>query len=205
MEWIVKEVQSVVDKPLAIDTTDYNVMEAGLKVHQGKPLLNSVSAESGRQEPFLELAAKYEGQIVVLPVKENIPETADERVKLCSEIKERASEYNINTESIYFDALVLPLSTNHKNPSVTLETIRQIAEKGWQSTVGLSNISFGLPNRSILNRAFLISAMTLGLNSVFLNPLDKRTMGALHATDAILGNDQMCMNYLKAYRQGIID
>jgi len=202
MEWIVQEVQSVVEKPLSIDTADYRVMEAGLKVHQGQPILNSASAEPGRQDPMLELAAKYDGRVVVLPVQENIPETAAERLKLCESLFKKAQEYKIDSEKLYFDALVLPLSVNHKNPSITLETIRLIKEQQWQTTVGLSNVSYGLPNRGILNRSFLNSAMTMGLDSVFLNPLHKGTMAAFLATQAILGRDQMCMNYLKAYREG---
>lgn len=202
MKWIVEVVQKAVDKPLAIDTADYRVLEAGLQAHRGKPLLNSVTAEPGRQDPFLKLAAEYGGKVVVLPVREKIPDTAEERLKICGEILEKAAEYNIDTGDVYFDALVLPLSVNHKNPSVTLETIRQIKDRGWQSTIGLSNVSYGLPNRGVLNRTFLISAMTSGLDSAFLNPLDKGIMGAFLTQQALLGRDEMCMNYLKAHRRG---
>ncbi len=202
MKWIVEEVQHAVDKPLSIDTADYRVMEAGLQVHRGMPFINSVTAEPDRQEAVLELAAKYGGKLVILPVRENIPPNADERFDLCGEIQKHAYKFGIDRDNIYFDALVLPLSVNNKNPQITLETMRLIKGAGWQTALGLSNISYGLPQRRILNRTFLVSAMTLGLDAVFLNPLEQGIMGTISAGKALLGEDEMCMNYLKAYRQG---
>ncbi|MBE0465947.1 MAG: dihydropteroate synthase [Candidatus Desulforudis sp.] len=205
MEWLVQTIQAVVDVPLAIDTTDRAVLEAGLKVHRGRALLNSVSAEVGRLEPFLELAAAYRCPVIALPIREGIPESAAGRLKVCSEILERSVAFGLSRDEIYFDALVLPLSVGHTNPSVALETIRAVKQMDGRTVVGLSNVSYGLPRRDLLNRSFVLLALQAGLDAAILNPLDGELMATVLAGQALLGRDEMCMVYLRAYRKGKLD
>lgn len=207
MEWAVKLIQKTVDLPLAIDSTNREAMEAGLKTcTKDTPLLNSVSAEPGRLEPFLDLAAKYKTPVVALPIKDSgIPPSAEKRLEVCKLIAEEAAKRNIAPENIYFDPLVLPLGVDSSNPSITMDTIRKIKSEipGAKTLVGLSNVSYGLPNRKLLNQIFLALCAQAGLDAALLNPTDRSTMAVLKAAEALLGKDDMCINYLKAYRQGL--
>lgn len=208
MEWAVEAVQEMTDRPLAIDSTNPEAMEVGLQKHKnGKPLLNSVSAEPGRLEPFLNLAQKYGTFLVALPIKDSgIPSRAEERIEVCKLIAQEAAQRGIKAEDIYFDPLVLPLGVDTKNPPTTLETISQVKSEipGANTLVGLSNVSYGLPQRKLLNQIFLALCIQVGLDAALLDPTDKRTMAVLRATEALLGKDEMCMNYLRAYRKGLL-
>lgn len=208
MEWAVELIQQVVDLPLAIDSTNREAMEIGLKTCRKTPMLNSVSAEPGRLEPFLDLAAKYKTPVVALPIKNSgIPPSAGERLEVCKLITEEAAARNIAAENIYFDPLVLPLGVDSANPSITLETIRKVKNEipGAKTLVGLSNVSYGLPQRKLLNRIFLVLCDQAGLDAALLNPADRQIMAVLKAAEALLGKDNMCMKYLRAYRQGLLN
>jgi len=208
MEWAAKLIEEVVDIPLAIDSSDPGAMEAGLKTcSKNTPMLNSVSAEPGRLDPFLSLAATYNTPVVALPIKDSgIPPSAEERLEVCKFITEEAAKRNIQPENIYFDPLVLPLGVDSENPSITMDTIRKIKQEinGAKTLVGLSNVSYGLPNRKLLNQIFLALCIQAGLDAALLNPNDRSTMAVLKATEALTGRDAMCMNYLRAYRQGLL-
>ena len=208
MEWAVKLIEQVTDTPLAIDSSSQEAMEVGLKTcSKQTPLLNSVSAEPGRLKPFLDLAEKYQTPAVALPIKDSgIPPSAEERLDVCKLITEEAAKRNIAPERLYFDPLVLPLGVDSTNPSVTINTIRMVKEEisGAKTLVGLSNVSYGLPNRKLLNQIFMALCIQAGLDAALLNPNDRSTMGVLKATEALIGTDQMCINYLKAYRQGLL-
>lgn len=203
MDWAIKTVQEAVDIPVAIDTTNKLALEAGLKAHRGNALINSISAEPGRLEPFLELAVTFNSRVIALPVKDKIPDTSKERLSVCEEILRCAVDMGLSVKDVYFDPLVMPLSVDVSHPRVALETlegIKSLSEAG--SVVGLSNISFGLPGRSLLNKTFLVMAMGAGLDAVILNPLEKEIIAMIKATQALLGYDELCMKYIKAFRQG---
>jgi len=205
MKWAVNVIKEAVDKPMAIDTTDYNSLEAGLECCGEGTFINSVSAEGERLDSFLELAKKYSSPVVALPIREGIPETVEGRLEVCKEIINRADTLGVQRESLYFDPLALPVSVDSNNARITLDTLKKIKEyNGVKSTIGLSNISYGLPQRELINSSFLLFAMQLGLDSAIMNPMAKGAMAAVKSGNVLLGKDYMCAGYLKAYRAGIL-
>lgn len=204
IEWLVKVVQEKVDVPLCIDSPNPKAIEAGLKSHKGKALINSITLQKDRLEGFLPLVKKYNCLVVALTMGESgMPETAEERFEICKNIIEILKKEEISTESLYIDPLVQPISTNIKNCLITLDTIRAIKNAFPVKTIiGLSNISFGLPNRRLINRTFLSMALAAGLNAALIDPLDKDMMSTLKAGEALLGQDDYCLNYLSAFREG---
>ncbi len=206
MKWAVEVVKNAVDKPLAIDTTDYHVLEAGLELGGDNTFINSVNAEGDRLDSFLDLAKKYNAPTVALPIRDKIPETVEGRLEVCQEIIDQADNKGVPRENLYFDPLAMPVSVDSNSAQLTLETLKKIKEyQGVQSTVGLSNISFGLPNRELVNNSFLLLAMQVGLDSAIMNPLGKGAMGVIKAGNVLLGKDNMCAEYLKAYRKGMLE
>lgn len=205
MAWAVQAVQEAADRPVAVDTTSPAVLEAGLAVHHGQALINSISAEKERMEPFLALAVKYKAPLVALAVSdEGIPEDVEGRLAICEGLVKKLEAGGVKRENIYFDPLVFPLGVDHQNAVVTLEALREIKSrvKGVKTTLGLSNVSHGLPARSLLNRSFLALAMQWGLDSAILDPLDRQLMSTVAAVQALLGHDPYCGGFLKAYRRG---
>ncbi len=204
MEWAVKIIQEVVDVPLAIDTTDPDILEAGLKHHKGQAMINSISYESlDRLDIFLELAKKYQAKLVALPTTDKgIPPTPEERIEVCMYIIGAAKKHDIKIEDIYFDPLVLPISVDINNVVTAIETLKGIKALSpkTKTTLGLSNVSFGMPNRDVLNQAFLLLALKY-LDSAILNPLDEELIGFLTAGETLLGDEKMRSNYLRAFRK----
>lgn len=204
MDWAVKLIRKVSQKPLCLDTTSRDVLEAGLKAHGPGALVNSVNAEKGRLEPFLKLAGEYECPVVVLPVSDaGIPKDTETRLKIGGKILAVAQKEGFSPGNLYFDPLALPLGVDNESGKVTLQTLRLFKQElGVKTTIGLSNISHGLPQRKLLNRTFLALAMWEGLDSVIINPLDNAVMSSLLAVRAFMGRDPYCGKYLRAYRGG---
>ncbi len=207
MEWVVKQIKSVCDKPLAIDTTSRDVLEAGLRAHGPGAMVNSISAEDGRLYPFLELARDFDCVAVALPVQDSgIPKDVSLRIDIAASIIEAARQENFPVENLLFDPLVIPLGVDDKSTVITLKTLRSLKDVLKVKTVmGLTNISHGLPERSLLNRTFLTMAIEEGLDAVIISPLCNKVMSSLLAAEAFKGNDPFCGNYLKAYRQGLLN
>ncbi len=208
MEWLVTMLQEAVDKPLAIDSPSPEVIEMGLKHHKnGIPIINSVSAEPDRLKAILPLARRYETNLIALAMDSTgVSAEADGRLRACEIIAERAKDADIPIGKIYFDPLALPMSTGNCQGKTTLETLRRIKEEfpGARTTIGLSNISYGLPKRSLLNSVFLVILMSKGLDSAIIDPLDRNLMAAIRAADTILKDDPYCREYLRAFRQGLL-
>lgn len=206
MQWAVKTIQEVVDVPLCIDSPNPEVLEAGLKVHRGKALVNSTTAEKKRLEEILPVIKEYKCKIVALTMDdEGIPEDVEKRYRIASFlIEEITREGELKPEDIYIDPLVRPISTDSCVGKVILNAVEKISTSfsGVHIICGLSNISFGLPKRSLLNRVFLAMAMAKGLDAVIVDPLDKELMSTLIAARALLGEDDFCSDYLSAFRQG---
>ncbi len=207
MEWAVEKIQEVVDIPLSIDSPDPKIIEAGLRKAKGKSMINSVTAEPDRLESILPLAKEFDSEVISLAMMGNISSEAGERLKACEKIAESAQKNGIALEKLFFDPLALSVATDTSQGIVTLETIKRIKTEFPQAktTIGLSNISFGLPGRSLINRSFLLLAIYAGLNSAILNPLDKKLMSVVRVGEMVLGRDNHCLNYLKAFRGGLIE
>lgn len=201
MEEAVKELQSVIDLPLQIDTSNPEAMERALRVYNGKPLINSVNGKEEVMDQVFPLAAKYGGVIVGLCLDENgIPETAEGRLAVGKKIIRRAAEYGIGPEDIILDGLCMTVSSDSKGALVTLETLRRIRDElGGKSILGVSNISFGLPQREIINGAFFTMAMECGLNGAIINPNSEAMMRAYYSFNALMDLDPQCSEYISIY------
>ena len=208
MEWLVEIVQSVTNKPLAIDSDVPSVIEAALRRYTGdKVMINSVNAETERLDAIGPLAAERQALLVALPMgTDGIPNNVEERLAACEVIMTHLTRLGLQEEQVYFDPLVLPISVDSRQVLVTLETIEQIKSRypEAKTVMGLSNISYGLPNRKLINQAFLLMAAHAGLDAVILNPLDTKMMSLVKVADMITGNDPSCRRYLRAHRRGLI-
>jgi len=208
--WLIETVQEVVELPLCLDSPDPKVLEAGLLAAGDKhqPMINSITWEKERFQAVLPLVLQYKAKIIALCMGDGgIPQTASERVEIATQLVEALTAAGVPEDDIYLDPLVQPISSADEAGLQTLDTIRGI--KGLFPKVhcicGLSNISFGLPNRKLLNRIFLVQAMSRGMDAYILDPTDIDLMGTLYASNALLGRDKFCTKYLKAHRKGLYE
>ncbi|MCE5285266.1 MAG: homocysteine S-methyltransferase family protein [Pelosinus sp.] len=201
MQKAIEELSTLVDAPLAIDTTDPAALEAGLKAYPGRALINSVSAEPERLESFLPLAKKYGAAILCLPIAPGgVPATAEERVAIIKEITAKAITQGMRPQDFVLDALVMTVAANSAAAKETLHTLKLYREQfGYPSTMGLSNISYGLPRRDLLNSAFCAMSIASGLDAPILNPYDKTMQDILAAAAVINGHDASGKNYSIRY------
>lgn len=205
MDWLVKTVQSAVDVPLCIDTPNPVVLEAGLKIHRGKALVNSITAEKNRYNAMVPLVREYQAAVVALCISEaGMPRTVDDRLRVVDNLVERLSIDKIPLEDIYIDPLVQPVATEPENGRIAINTVQRIVENypGIHTICGLSNISFGLPCRRLLNQVFLSMLLAAGLDGVILDPLDRMLMSVLQGSRVITADDQYGMEYIHAFRRG---
>lgn len=208
MEWTVEKVQEIVDKPLTIDSPNLETLEAGLRKCQQKAMINSISAEPDKLATILPLAREFDAEIIALAIgEEGIPPDAEGRFRACQKIAESAQKHGIALGKLYFDPLALTVSADTSQGIITLETLRRIKSQlpEAKTILGLSNISFGLPGRSLVNGSFLLMAMYAGLDSAIMDPGDRKLMSVIKAGEMVLGKDNYCLNYLKAYRKGLLE
>ncbi len=198
MEEAVTGIQAIIDLPLQIDTSDTDAMERGLRYYNGKPMLNSVNGKKESMESVFPIAKKYGAVVVCLCLDESgIPETVEGRLKIAEKIMKTAASYGIPKKNLVMDALVLTISTGQDNANITLETLRRIRyELGLHTVLGVSNISFGLPERSRINTAFFTMAMNNGLSAGIVNPSSEPMMAAYYSFNALIGEDDQCMEYI---------
>lgn len=201
MEEAVRELQAVIDLPLQIDTSNIQAMERAMRIYNGKPMINSVNGKAEVMEAIFPLAAKYGGVIVALCLdEEGIPETAEGRIRVAKKIIERAADYGIGKEDLVFDGLCMTVSSDPNGALVTLETLRRIRDElGCKSVLGVSNISFGLPQREIINSAFFTMAMEAGLDAAIINPNSEAMMRAYYSFNALMNRDPQCGRYIEIY------
>ena len=197
MKKAVREIAQITDAPLAIDTGDEKALEAALRIFPGRALINSVSYEPARLEKFLPLAKKYGAAILVLPVTEKgVPKTAEERVEVAEKIIDAAKGYGLRDGDFLLDALVMTISADAGACHEVLKTLKLYREKfGYPSTMGLSNISFGLPNRPLINSTFFAMSLAAGLDAPIMNPYDELMQNTLKASAALLGHDANGLNF----------
>ncbi|MDP4127989.1 MAG: methyltetrahydrofolate cobalamin methyltransferase [Bacillota bacterium] len=209
MEWLVNTIQEVIQVPLCIDSPNPKALEAGLSLCKyGQPMINSITDEKERVEVVLPLALKYKAKLVALCMDDTgMPETAEDRMRVVKSLYAKLNAAEIPDQDIYFDPLVKPIGSVDKAGDEVLGTIKAIKEKypDVHFMCGLSNVSYGLPNRKVLNRIFVAQTMTLGMDGYILNPTDKGMMGTLAASQALLGQDSYCMNYITAHRKGLYE
>jgi len=197
----VSAVMEEVKVPLCIDSDNPKALEAGLKVYKGKAIINSVNGQEYRLQSVLPLAKDFGAALVCLAMDdEGIPATADRRLAVVAKIVERATAMGIPQEDLIVDCLALAVSADSKAGVVTLEAIRRVRDEfGVNQTLGASNISFGLPERDVINWAFLAMAISTGVTCPVVHV--SKVRAAVLATDVLLGKDDYSMRYIRAYRQ----
>ncbi len=201
METVVTRLQSVLALPLQIDTTDAAALERGMRLYNGKAMVNSVSGKKESMEIVFPLVRKYGGVLVGLALDEDgIPETAEGRIRVAKKIYEAADHYGVPREDIVIDGLAMTISSDPTSALVTLETLRRVRDElHGHSILGVSNISFGLPQRAIVNSYFLTMAMQSGLSCAIMNPASEDMMCSYRAFLALSNLDPQCMGFIEAY------
>lgn len=208
IEWVVEAVQSVTAKPLCIDSEIPSVISAGLSKYGGdRVMVNSVDAEEDRLRTIGALAAERRACLVALAMgKGGIPKSVEERLAACEHIMTRVRQMGVKEENIFFDPLVMPVCVDTTQALVTLRTIEGLKARfpSAKTVIGLSNISYGLPHRDMVNRAFLLMAGAVGLDAAILNPLDSRMMSFVRVARLLTDRDPGCRSYVRASRAGTL-
>ncbi len=200
LQHAVAELQAIIDLPLQIDTAHIAAMEAALRRYNGKAMINSVNGKKESMEAIFPLVKKYGGLVVALTLDENgIPETAEGRVQIAEKILETAATYGIQKKDLIFDPLAMTISANNKAAQATLGALRTINQKlGCHTSLGISNVSFGLPNRDAVNSVFFTMALEQGLSAAIMNPYSADMMKTYYTYKALKGLDENCSAYIGA-------
>lgn len=194
------ELQAIIDLPLQIDTSDITAMESALRRYNGKAMINSVNGKEESMNAIFPLVKKYGGLVVALTLDENgIPETAEGRVKIAEKILRTAARYGIDKKDIIFDTLAMTISADNKAAIATLKALKTIKDElGCHTSLGVSNVSFGLPNRDAVNGIFFALALENGLSAAIMNPYSADMMKTYYAYKALKGFDENCAEYIGA-------
>ena len=197
----IRHVQEFCDLPLQLDSSNKDALEKGCRYYNGIPLINSVNGEEAVMERVFPIAKKYGAVVLGLALDENgVPKTAEERFEIAKRIIKKAESYGINKERIIIDTLVLTASAEQKLVKETLKGLTLVRTLGVKTALGVSNVSFGLPYRPLLNKTFLTMAMYAGLNMPIMNPLDSEMVSAIDAYNVLLGIDINSENYIEKYQ-----
>ena len=207
MDWVLSVIQSEVkDANVCIDSPNYLAIETALKAYhsKGSVMINSITGDESRIKLILPIAIQHNTKLVALTMDEKgMPHSAHERFEAAKKIYERVKKDGFNVENLYFDPLIRPIATEPDQAIEFLKSIPLIKTLGGAKTVcGLSNVSFGLPNRRLINATFLSMAIQSGLDAAILDPLDKYIVSALRTSEALLAKDEYCGEYIRAFREG---
>ena len=202
MENVILKLQSVTNLPLQIDTTDIEALERGMRIYNGKPMINSVNGKEENIKAVMPLVAKYGGVLVSLPLDENgIPATSDGRIAIAKRIYEAADKYGIPRKDIVIDGLAMTVSSDANSAIATLDTVRHVRDEfSGHSILGVSNISFGLPARELVNSHFLTMAMQNGLSCAIINPCNGPMMASYRSFNALMNLDPNLEEFINAYK-----
>jgi 5-methyltetrahydrofolate--homocysteine methyltransferase len=208
LKWTVQLIQDSVSVPICIDSPNPMAVAEVLPFCKGKAMINSITAEAERYAKLIPLIQEHKPNVVGLCMDDRgMPDTAEDRTRIASDLIEKLTNDGVPIGDIYIDPVVTPVSTDTRFGVAVLNAIEAIMKEfpGVHTICGLSNVSYGLPNRKQVNQMFLVMAMTRGLDAVILDPCDKRIMANLITTMTLLGKDEFCTNYLKAFREGKFD
>ncbi len=197
----VKNIQSICELPLQLDSANPAAFELSMREYNGKPIINSVSGKKESMSQIFPLVKKYGGLVVALTLDENgIPKTAEGRLEIAKRIVETARQFGIQKEDLLFDTLTMAESAEDNNALVTLEALKLLKQElGVKTILGVSNISFGLPNRELLNAAFFSLALGAGLDAALINPYSQTMLDSYRSSSLLLGYDPKCAQYIKHY------
>lgn len=194
----VSSLQEVCDLPLQLDSSNIKALEKSMRIYNGKPLINSVNGDEENMNAVFPLVKKYGGVVIALTLdNDGIPTTVQGRLEIAQRIISKAKDYGIDKKDIIFDPLAMSISSDINAANVTLNTVNSLNQMGLKTSLGISNVSFGLPNRAILNSTFLTLALQKGLSCAIINPLSKEIMDAYYSYLALSGLDQSCEKFIK--------
>lgn len=198
---VIQKLQGVLDAPLQIDSSNVKAIEQALRLYNGKPIVNSVNGEEGSMNAILPLVKKYGAAVVALTLDDKgIPLLAEERFAIAERIVAHAEQYGIPREDIYVDCLTLTASVQQKEVVETLKAMRMVKEQlGCRTLLGVSNISFGLPNRELLNHSFLLMALEAGLDLPIINPNVPSMLDAIRAFEVLYAKDEHAARYIENF------
>lgn len=206
MDWILGVLQSELpDISISIDSPSHLAIDRAIKAYKAKGglMINSITAEGSRIDNILPLALKAKAKLIALTMDDKgMPDTAEDRVKIARTILERVKKDGFDPKNLYFDPLIRPISTEPMQAKEFLRSIPMIKDLGANTVCGLSNVSFGIPDRKLVNATFLAMAVYAGLDAAILDPTDKLMNSSLRASLAITGRDDYCAGYIKAFREG---
>lgn len=205
LSWLVEIVQEATGLPAALDSPNPDAIAAALAVHRGTPIINSISGEQEKLARLLPLAREHHARVIALCTDdEGIPRTGDDRVRIGTRLMEALTAGGIPETEIILDPLLVPIGVDTESGACTLQAIGELRRRFPHTRigVGLSNVSYGLPERRWLNRAMLVLAMGAGLDAVICDPTDRELIALLRAANALLGRDEFCAEYLAAARAG---
>ena len=206
--WLIENIQSVVDTPLCLDSANPQALQIAISAVKKTPMINSISGEPERLQNILPIVAEYGCQVIALAMDgKKIPETSQKRLEVIHKVMEETRKFGLPDENIYLDPLAMTVSTNTQSAMIAIETMQAVRKEYPKAhlTIGLSNISFGLPARSNINRVFLTMALMAGLDCAILDPLDREIQATIVTTELLLGRDAHCLNYIRAARKGLFE
>lgn len=208
LRWMISTIREVCDAPLAIDSPRPAAVEAGLAMAGADPFLNSITAESERYRTLIPLLTKYRARVVALSLDDaGMTDDMDKVYAVADGLIKRLEDDGVPPDHIFVDPLIRPVSTNGEYGIGALRIVERISTNhpAVHKTCGLSNISYGLPKRKLVNQVFVAMAIAMGLDSAIIDPLDPRMMANILAAEALAGKDQFCMNYITAEREGRLE
>jgi 5-methyltetrahydrofolate--homocysteine methyltransferase len=207
MKWLLEVVQGATDLPLCLDSPDPSILEMAYGLVEKRPMVNSISLEKDRFEPMIDYLKGKDCRIVALCMDDSgMPKTADDITSRAKTLVSELENIGFKREDIFVDPLIQPISVDTGNGQMVMSAVRAIMTEmeGVHTTGGLSNISYGLPQRRIINRCFLAMMVAQGFDSAILDPLDREVMEVVLTADMVAGNDDYCMRFIKATRSGTI-
>jgi len=203
MRWLLEVVQGATDLPLCLDSPDPNILEMAYGLVNKKPMINSISLEKDRFTPMIKYLQGKECRIIALCMDDSgMPKTAEDIFSRASSLVQELEKIGFKKDDIFIDPLIQPMSVDISNGTMAMQAVKKIMTElaGVHTTGGLSNVSYGLPQRRIINRCFLAMMIANGYDSAIMDPLDKDIMAIMNTADMLAGHDQFCMNYIKGVR-----
>lgn len=207
MKWLIDLIQDAVDVPLCLDSPNPQVIQECIGLCRKTPMINSISAEPDRWEQVLPIVRQYKTKVIALCMDEKgIPNSTEERLRIADRLVLGLTEEGVPEDDIYLDPLIKPIGVNSSYGAEILETIWALRHKYPNVHIisGLSNISYGLPERKLVNRVFMVMSVAMGMDSFILDPLNQQNMSELITAQMVGGHDKNCRNYLSSVRKGRI-
>ncbi len=205
LQWAIRTIQDALEVRITIDSSNPAALQRGLEVHRGRAILDSINLESPRWSGLHPAIVEFKPEVVALPMDDQgIPPTAEGRLELVSRLVDGLTAAGVEPHEIYVDPLVFPVATDSSHAELFLETLGMVRSRfpSVRTICGLSNVSFGLPHRALINQTFLVLCMARGIDGFILDPLDRRLMANLVAAEMLLGRDEFCQRYIRAARAG---